>query len=155
VGYRKELKSQIKIQASPGRVWEILSDFKSYSEWNPFITYVLGEARVGTRLNMRIRPAGSRTWEFRPKVLVSDSPRELRWLGSLWIRGLFDGEHVFNIHSLSENCVWFVQSEQFSGILVPLIPRHFWDQSLEGFRLMNEALKTRTEVWAERQSKII
>ena len=154
MGHRKELKSQIEIQASPGRVWEILSDFKSYREWNPFITYILGEARVGTRINMKIRPAGSRTWEFRPKVLVSDYPRELRWLGSLWIRGLFDGEHVFTIHALSENCVSFVQSERFRGILVPLIPRYFWDQSLEGFRLMNEALKVRAEVRAERQSKI-
>ena len=151
MGYRKELKSQIKIQASLGRVWEILSDFKSYGEWNPFITYILGEARVGTRLNMKIRPAGSHTWDFRPRVPVSDSPKELRWLGSLWIHGLFDGEHVFTIHALSDNCVRFVQSEQFSGILVPLIPRYFWDQSLEGFRLMNEALKTRAEVGPERR----
>ena len=70
MGYRKELKSQIKIQASPGRVWEILSDFKSYSEWNPFITSILGEARVGTRLKMKIRPVGGHPWDFEPKVLV-------------------------------------------------------------------------------------
>lgn len=142
---RKELKSQIEIQASPARVWEILSDFKSYREWNPFIIYILGEARVGTNLNMKIRPARSRTWDFRPKVLISDPPKELRWLGSLWIRGLFDGEHIFTIQTLFDNRISFIQREEFSGILVPLVPRSLWDQFLEGFREMNERLKVRAE----------
>ena len=141
----KELKSQIEIQASPDHVWEILTDFPSYGEWNPFITFILGEARVGTRLKMKIRPVGGHPWDFKPKVLVSDPPRELRWLGSLWIHGLFDGEHIFTIQTLSGNRVCFMQSEQFSGILVPLTPRCLWDQSLEGFRLMNEGLKGRAE----------
>jgi hypothetical protein len=145
VGHRKELKSQIEIQASPGRVWEILSDFKSYREWNPFITYILGEARVGTKLNMEIRPDGSRSWNFRPKVLISDPPRELRWQGSLWMRGLFDGEHIFTIQALSDNRVNFIQREEFSGILVSLVPGSLWDRSLEGFRQMNERLKDRAE----------
>jgi hypothetical protein len=140
-----ELKSQIEIQASPDHIWEILTDFKSYGEWNPFITSILGEARVGTKLKVKIRPVGGQPWALKPKVLVSNPSRELRWMGSLWLHGLFDGEHIFEIHILSDNLVRFVQIEQFSGILVPLLPSRFWDQLLEGFRLMNGRLKARAE----------
>jgi hypothetical protein len=59
-----ELKSQIEIQASPDHIWEILTDFKSYGEWNPFITSILGEARVETKLKVKIRPVGGQPWDL-------------------------------------------------------------------------------------------
>ena len=45
---------------------------------------------------------------FEPTVLNAEKPRELRWLGTLLIRGLFDGEHVFRIESVDESRVRFV-----------------------------------------------
>jgi hypothetical protein len=143
--FQKELKSQIVIQASPNRVWEILIDFPSYKEWNPFITSIIGEAKAGTRLKTDVRPVGGSTIAFKPVVLVAESPRELRWRGNLWIPNLFDGEHIFTIQIFSQNRINFVQIEQFNGILVPMIPRSLWDKLLDGFKLMNEMLKARAE----------
>lgn len=145
MGSQKKLIEQITIQASPDHIWEILTDFPSYREWNPFITSIVGETKVGTKLKIKMSLDGGRPLDFRPKVLVSNPPKELRWLGSLWLHGLFDGEHLFEIHILSDNQVRFVQSEQFSGILVPLLPNRFWENVLDGFRLMNEGLKARAE----------
>jgi uncharacterized protein YndB with AHSA1/START domain len=31
----KEVFSEIEIQAPAGRVWQVLTDFANYSEWNP------------------------------------------------------------------------------------------------------------------------
>ena len=43
----KELHSEIVIDASPERVWDVLTDFASYPQWNPFIRRISGELEVG------------------------------------------------------------------------------------------------------------
>jgi len=34
----KQLRAQIDIHASPQRVWQVLTDFGAYPQWNPFMT---------------------------------------------------------------------------------------------------------------------
>ena len=53
----KELHSEIEIAASAQRVWDILTDFSSYPQWNPFIRRISGEAKIGER---RRSPRASR-----------------------------------------------------------------------------------------------
>jgi uncharacterized protein YndB with AHSA1/START domain len=33
----RQLESEVEVQASPERVWEVLTDFAAYPDWNPFI----------------------------------------------------------------------------------------------------------------------
>ena len=79
----------------------MLTDFAAYPEWNSFVRCGEAEVRVGTRLHVYIEPSGGKEMSFRPTVLVADPNRELRWLGHLWVRGLFDGEHSFSIEPLA------------------------------------------------------
>ncbi len=46
----EEIEREIEIDASDEEVWDILSDFKAYPEWNPYITYIEGEMNLGKRL---------------------------------------------------------------------------------------------------------
>ena len=89
----KELRSEIEIQASAERVWQLLTDFASFPQWNPFICKASGNIRVGERLEVRLQPSGASGMTFRPTVLKAEPNREFRWLGHLLISGLFDGEH--------------------------------------------------------------
>jgi hypothetical protein len=141
----KQLRTEIDIQASPDRVWEVLTDFAAYPDWNPFITQARGTARVGERLTNRMQPVGGRGVTFRPTVLQADPGRRLRWLGRLVAPGIFDGEHTFTIERLGEGRVRLVQEEQFRGLLVPLMARSLDRRTLPGFQLMNRALKRRAE----------
>ena len=52
----KELHSEIEIDASAELIWSILTDFASYSEWNPFVREISGEPKVGERLEVRLEP---------------------------------------------------------------------------------------------------
>jgi hypothetical protein len=144
----KELHSQIEINASAQRVWDILSDFASYPEWNPFIRHISGELKVGERLEVRLEPPDSRGITLRPKVLRAEPNRQLRWLGHLMVPGLFDGEHSLATESLEVNRVRFVQHEAFKGALVSLLARSL-NNTLRGFEEMNGALKERAEALAE------
>src|SRR5215204_3989431 len=125
----KELHSEIQIDAPAERVWELLTDFASYPQWNPFIRNISGQPATGERLRVRLVPPGGRGMTFKPRVLNSEPNREFRWLGHLLMSGLFDGEHSFTIQPLDENRVRFVQRETFEG--------------------MNRALKERAEATPE------
>lgn len=77
----KELQTEIEIDATPARVWQVLTDFDAYPDWNPFIRGISGEAQPGARLEVRIEPPGGRAMTFKPTVLQAEPGRELRWLG--------------------------------------------------------------------------
>jgi len=79
---------------------------------------------------------------FKPHVLDAEPNRQLRWIGRVLIRGLFDGEHSFGIEPLGENRVRFTHRERFSGLFVPFFST---GRSQQGFEEMNKALKTRAE----------
>ncbi len=138
------ITSQIEIDAPAATVWAILMDFDSYAEWNPFIVRLSGRPDVGARIEARLQPPGGRAMTFKPTVLVAEPDREFRWLGKLFVKGLFDGEHVFRIEPLGPDRVRFVQEESFAGVLVPLL-KGTLGQAEEGFRQMNAALKVRAE----------
>ena len=78
---------------------------------------------------------------FNPTVLRAEPNKELRWLGSLFIRDLFDGEHSFVIEQTAQDKVGFVHSEKFSGVLVSLLGSTLGSTQL-GFEELNHyALK--------------
>jgi len=140
-----ELRSEIGINATPERVWEVLTDLDAFEQWNPFIRRVSGNPQAGERLDVFIEPPGGRSMTFRPKVLRAEPGREFRWLGYLFVPGLFDGEHIFEIEPLEEGRVRLVQREEFRGILAPLLLRSLETSTRRGFEAMNQALKERAE----------
>jgi hypothetical protein len=82
---------------------------------------------------------------FAPTVLEATPNKELRWLGRLFLPGIFDGEHIFRIEALSANRVRFIHEEQFQGLLVSLFAKSLDEGSGAGFVAMNQALKARAE----------
>lgn len=141
----KALKTQITINAPAEKVWAVLTDFASYTEWNPFITNIIGEAKAGTTLTNTMEPEGMSPQVFKPKVLAAEPNKEFRWKGKLFIPGLFDGEHQFVLEPTPDGQTILHQNEYFSGILVGLVWSSIGDKTEAGFVAMNEALKKRVE----------
>jgi hypothetical protein len=138
-----EIHTTIDIDAPPTTVWDVLTDFERYEEWNPRMR-ITGQPRQGERLHVRPGPDAEKMPSFRPRVLVADRPHELRWLGHLFVPRLFDGEHVFEIEPLDDGSR-LVQREQFRGILAGPIGRRYEESTRDGFEHVNEALKERAE----------
>lgn len=140
----KRLHSEVAIDASDARVWQVLTGFAAFPEWNPFILKASGVIEEGERIEVVLQPPGRKPTTFRPKLLRVEPRRELRWLGRVGIPGIFDGEHAFLIEPLGEDRVRFTQKESFKGILRPFLGALLRD-SERGFAAMNEALKARSE----------
>ena len=143
----REIQTEIEIDASPDVVWSHLTSFEKYPDWNPFITSAEGKAELGARLSVTIFPPGGKAMGFKPKVLVAEPGRELRWLGRFLLPGIFDGEHRFLLESHGDGTK-LIQAEKFRGLLVPLMWKSMRPKTTRGFELMNEALKARCEAGA-------
>jgi hypothetical protein len=138
----KTVEREIHIAASPETVWNILTDLKSYADWNPFITSAEGTIERDARLRVRVEPPGGRSMTFKPRVKIVEPNGRLVWLGRLFVPNLFDGRHEFIIEPAIDG-VRFLQRETFAGLLVPIA---LDVESVErGFDEMNEALKRRAE----------
>ena len=133
---QKEIKTSITINASPEKVWEILSDFQAYDIWNPFLTGMSGIFKKGNKV--KINAGGM---NFKPIILNIEEKKEIRWKGSLLFKGLFDGEHVLQIVDHADGTVTFVHEEYFSGILVGLFAKKLDTETRAGFEEMNKKLK--------------
>jgi hypothetical protein len=138
------MHTEIEIDAPPEAVWEILTDAGKFSEWNPFIHEMRGELTVGNHLNITVGAPGKSRMSFKPEVLRADVNRELRWRGKLLVRGVMDGEHVFELQP-TETGTRFVHYENFYGLLVPLLKGTLEKDAKPGFEAMNAALKERAE----------
>jgi hypothetical protein len=142
----RQLRAEIGIEASPERVWEVLTDFAAYPRWNPFMVEAEGRAAPGQRLRVRMRlPGRRRPTTFRPQVLEAVPARRLRWLGRLVLPGLFDGEHSFELEPAGPGRSRLVQQERFRGLLARPLLAFLADSTLAGFHQMNQALKARAE----------
>ncbi len=139
------LETRIEINASPEKVWQVLTDFKNYPSWNPFIKSLEGEMIVGRNFNVRIEPPEAQGMSFKPVLLAFEPAKEFRWKGKLLVRGLFDGEHQFTLIKNSDGSTTLIQSEKFSGILVPLFSKMINNNTRKGFELMNEKMKVLAE----------
>lgn len=145
VNTMSEIKTEIMIHAPIEKVWLTLLDFDSYLSWNPFIQEIKGKPRLGERIMIRIHPPEQKKMVFKPKITSLIDKKELKWIGNLFIPGIFDGHHQFVLNQLEENKVQLIHSEQFSGILNKLIFRLIQNSIRLGFLQMNEAFKQRCE----------
>ena len=142
----KEIKTEIKINASPERVWSSLTNFENYPTWNPFIKSIKGTVKVGQKITARLQPPGAKGMTFSPRILTYETNKELKWLGHLWFSGLFDGEHKFELIDNGNGTTTFIQSEKFKGILVPLFNKMLDKNTVNGFNDMNRKLKVLAEL---------
>ncbi|HUG47066.1 MAG TPA: SRPBCC domain-containing protein [Candidatus Limnocylindria bacterium] len=144
----RTIRSAIEVRAPLEVVWQVLTDFGAYPEWNPHLRQVRGKPRLGRRISIVSQPPGARRMRFRPLIVAWLPPHELRWRSTFVTPRLFSGEHGFRLEPLGDERVRFVQDETFRGLLVPLFSRFRLHATRRGFEQVNQALRERAELLA-------
>lgn len=142
----REVAVETDIHASADRVWKVLTDFHQFPDWNRFIQKAEGDIREGCKLKLTVGLPTGKTAIFQPILTKVVEKSNLIWLSRFVIPGLFDGEHIFEIQPQGDNIVRFVQRERYSGLFVPLFWKNLEASASESFRIMNQALKERSEI---------
>ncbi len=143
---KHQITTSIIIEAPIEKVWDVFVDFKNYPSWNPFIKSIEGPIAVGEKFKAAIGGM-----KFKPVTQVFSPMKEFTWQGQLGLPRIFDGQHSFVFTPLEDGSTRLVQSEQFRGLLVPLMKKKLNTETLDGFKAMNEALK---ELAEERSSSL-
>jgi hypothetical protein len=112
--------TETDIAAPADHVWDIITDFASYPEWNPLLVRMKGEPIVGKRLRFRIGIGPVRI-PADAEVVVAERGRELRWVGMARrsLRPIVSGEHYFVIEPLDAGRCHLTHGEDFRGWLAP------------------------------------
>jgi hypothetical protein len=142
---KHRISTSILIKAPKQIVWDILTDFQNYQNWNPFIKSASGEPILGQKLKVHIQPPGGSGMSFRPEIVELQKEKELAWLGRLGFPGIFDGRHEFKLEEAEDGETLFIHSENFSGILVPFMKKGLDKKAKKGFENMNTVLKSLAE----------
>ena len=143
----KEIRTEIIINASKDKVWNVLTNFIEYPEWNPFIRSLEGQAVKDTRLLATLQLKDRKPMVFKPVVTVSDEKKRFEWLGSTPLN-VVNGRHYFILEEISGKQVKFIHGEQFTGILASPFHKKLAGPTRAGFVEMNKALKDRAELLA-------
>jgi hypothetical protein len=104
-----------------------------------------GELRAGARLTVRFEPAGRRGHTFRPRLLVVEKNRELRWLGSPGLFPIFSSQHLFALNQAAGDKSRLDHDMIFYGLAVPFLRKKLSRAVIRPFEEMNRALKERAE----------
>lgn len=141
----KDIKTEILINATPEKVWSVLTNFNSYPAWNPFLKAIKGDVKVGNNITVTIQQTKAKETTFKPKVLTFKPNQEVSWIGRLLLPGIFDGAHKLALTDNRNGTTTFRQSELFSGILVPFFAKQLDENTKTGFDAMNKKLKELAE----------
>ena len=116
------IETKIEIAAPASVVWKELADTDAYGDWNPFVRSISGALEAGEYLEVTVGADGNSPMDFTPEVLIADENEELRWVGRLGFKGIFDGEHYFILEETDRGTTIFHHGENFTGLLgYPLI----------------------------------
>lgn len=140
------IDTNITIDAPPEQVFTVLTDLGNYSQWNNQLFCHGGEPQVGSKLKLELRLPEGKGFSFQPTVILRENNRSFAWLATTMVKGIFDGEHRFELTPVENNQTRLRNTEYYSGLLSPLFQRMpMMRDADKGFERMNEALKARVE----------
>lgn len=141
----KTIETNIVIDSTPNKIWDILTNFDEYELWNPFMTKVMGNANLGSKIEVNIKTISGKKRTYYPIITKYETNKELRWKGKSFLPGIFDGERIFLLEKSNDDKISFSHKEIFSGLGVKLVGSKLDESLRESFVRMNNALKVRAE----------
>jgi len=129
-----------RIEASPERVWALLTDAGSYREWNKAVVSIEGTLAAGNTISLVSIANPKRT--FKLHVTEMAAPNRMVWSDGMPL-GLFKGERTYRLEP-REGVTHFEMTEEYTGLLAGLFTKAIPDLT-ESFNLFADCLKAAAE----------
>lgn len=140
----------LDIDAPADVVWNVLTDFSRYGEWNPFVPEATCDLRPGGAIEMQVKlrekPQFQREWvnSVGPGQTFSYRMKPVP-LGAL------RSERVQTLEALPGGRTRYISHFEIAGWLQPLVTGIFGDGMRKGFEGMALGLKRQAESVAPRR----
>ena len=138
-------RTSVPIEASSERVWDVLTDFAAWSDWNPSVPRISGDCQVGSTLRMTLAMPGRPSANVSAVVTAADPHRRLHWHGTVGGERIFAGTREFDIEPQPDGAVVVTHVEDVSGLLFPVFKAVMGEAIQHHHSNFNVALKNRAE----------
>ncbi len=138
----KEYHTSIIINAPVEKVWDELSNYKDYPNWNPIVGKLEGEMKKGHKILTFIVPLNK---TYYPVLLSYKKNRELIWQGIQGAKFLMAGKHYYNLKPISKTKTELQHGEYFTGIFSYFISPALLTKMKTAFEQHNIIIKKRIE----------
>lgn len=134
----------VDIDAPIERVWDILTDFERYGEWNPFTPSVTTNFEIGSPVELYVRMGHWRLKQVE-RIEVVEPPHVIAWSTTMGHRFLISALREQRLEAVGEGRCRYRTWDDFSGLLIPLVMLLFGGFVRRGFNDVARGLKTRAE----------
>ena len=138
----KEYHTNITIRRPAQEVWDFLTDFENYPDWNPLVGELTGDIREGGTIRTFIVPLKK---AYHPVIQSYLPGEELIWIGKQGATFLLAGKHYYRLETIDETTTELHHGECFTGIFSFLIPPGLLKQMKNTFEDHNRILKENLE----------
>jgi hypothetical protein len=138
-------KTTFDINAPADRVWEILTAFDRYREWNPQIPRASGKREEGAQITLRLALPGRPAMDLVATIEQAKANLLLSWRGHLLAPWFFEGYREFTIQDVGRNRVTVTHVEDVHGLFAPLFLIIMGGPIKRSQQALNEALRIRAE----------
>ena len=145
------IEQTLDIAAPPQVVWEVLTDFPKYGEWNPFVVRCESTLQPGAAMDMRVK-------------LLGPPQRQVEWMKEHvpgkrfsynmkpFPLGALHSQRSHEVESTGQNRTRYRSYFELDGWMMPLVRGLFGASIERGMRGMWEGVQRRSEqLWAQRQ----
>ncbi|WP_184716281.1 SRPBCC domain-containing protein [Caulobacter sp.] len=149
---QRAVEHRIGVQAPAEIVWEIVSDFETWHQWNPLYKKAEGQLKIGTALSLEQHLPGETPIVIAPIVQDWVPYEQLHWR-SKRLGGFVTAIRYLEIENMGPTSSTFSNGELFMGLLLRFVSRDDRRKLKAAFTQMGEAVRDRAEaLWIERQS---
>lgn len=129
-----------RIDASPERIWAMLTNASTYGAWNRAVVSIEGTIATGNTISLVSTANPKRTFKLR--VAEMAAPNRMVWSDGMPL-GLFKGERTYRVEP-REGVTHFEMTEEYTGLLSGLFTKAIPDLT-ESFNLFADSLKVAAE----------
>jgi hypothetical protein len=138
-------RTTFPVAASAEAVWGILVDFERWSEWNPSVPSISGDARLSGTVAMTLAMPRRPSAKAKATIAKFVPQRRLCWHGTVGSERIFAGTREFGIDPRPDGTVNVTHIEDVSGLLCPVFRAVMGSAIQEHHDNLNAALKDRAE----------
>ena len=141
----KEYKIEIAIDTSKEKLWEEITNFKNYPNWNTVLAMTQNDGLiVGKKFSVTIFKPNGKQSNFKATAIGKKKNRSFSAKQKIIGDWFFSATHHFIIQEIDIKHVLFIQHWELKGIIASLFRKQIFDE-LEGFNQMNTELKDNLE----------
>jgi hypothetical protein len=139
-----KIYSEVIINAPANKVWEVLSDVKSYERWAKFMVGVEGAIEDGNKIKVKFQlNDGKEKFNFIEHTIQVKDGQWFYW-AEKGPMGICDNHH-FIVEPIDENTSRFIQKDELTKGATWLLGGYLSKVYLKGYELFNEQLKKEVE----------